>query len=103
MLCNDQCMRIGLLDCIPEFCPEPVVILRGMSKICCNVQSPSICMKGRRYPFSRDLQNIVLKLSGSLIIQLGKCIVAPPSIIGRIIGEPVIVMETEVIMIWTVF
>ena len=60
-------------------------------------------MKGRRYPFSRDLQNIVLKLSGSLIIQLGKCIVAPPSIIGRIIWEPVIVMETEVIMIWTVF
>ena len=99
VLCKDQRIRICLLDCLAEVLPELMIELIAVSKVRCNIQSPSIYAIRLRHPFARDIQDIVIKFSGSFIIELRKRIVRPPAIIRQVVRPSSLVTEIEEITI----
>ena len=99
MLCQNNGFRIGLFYRFPEFLPEMMVEFLTVTQISCHIQSPSIHIVGRRYPFFRYMKDIVHQFLGSLVVQLRQCVMSPPSVIGIVIGPCCLIVEIKVIPI----
>ena len=102
MFRQNNCIRIRRLYGLPEIAPESVIILRGVTKISRDVESPSVGIIGRRHPFCRNPHNIFVKLPRSLVIELWQRIVSPPSLIRCIVGPRLTVLKAEKIPVRTV-
>ena len=55
MFRKDQCIRIRIFHGCSEFLPEIMVIFIAASQICCHIQTPSIYIIRRWYPFPPDI------------------------------------------------
>ena len=99
VLCQNNSLRIGLFYRFPEFLPEMMVEFLTVTQISCHIQSPSIHIVGRRYPFFRYMKDIVHQFLGSLVVQLRQCVMSPPSVIGIVIGPCCLIVEIKVIPI----
>ena len=95
MLCQYNCIWICLFDCVTEHSPELVIIFLRMSEICCYIQSPTIHIIWRGHPFLCYIQNIFHQFWGIFIVQLWKCIMPPPTIVGGIVRPYLFVIKLK--------
>ena len=99
MLRQDNGVGVGFLHRFPEFLPEPVIVLGGMAQVGSHVQPPAVRAKRGGNPFSPDIEDILLQLPGTLVVEHRQGIMSPPAVVGGIVREAVFIMELKIIMI----
>ena len=73
-----------------------------VTQISCHIQSPSVYIVRSGNPFFANLKDLVVKLSGSLIVQLRQCIMGPPAIVGWVIRPAVLIIEIKIVSVGAV-
>ena len=94
---QDNGLRIGFPDGLPEPLPEVMVEGGGMAQISCHIQPPSVRVVGRGDPFFPDGQNLLLQFLRGFVIQFGQGIDPPPAVIMPVV-RPVLFQEIKIVM-----
>ncbi len=82
-----------------ELLPEIMVIFRRMPQIRRHIQPPSVHVIWRRYPFTGNMHYIFKQIFRTFVIQFGKCVMPPPSVIRMVIRPCFLFVEIKIIMV----